>query len=99
MDEKILCMDTKTGIFFYTTAEDIRRVIKEVNESISKVNKESIKLNDLLQLLEIPRAMIGDFVGWNYPDYLINARIIPSGVNVSGKEIHKVEFIPEPKFL
>lgn len=97
--EKILCMERATKLCFYTTVGDIRRTFMELNEDVSKNDKKIVRLNDWFKLLEIPINKSGDLIGWIYPDYLINARVTPTGIKVDGKEIHEIELIPKPTFL
>ena len=59
----VLCYDTYSGRYFYSTMEDIRRAENAVNKTI--VNGYYAALTDLYDQLGLDRTKFSDEIGWN----------------------------------
>lgn len=99
MNNKILCLELETHLYFYTTVEEIGRAINKLNGEITRLSSTVITLNDFLLEIGCEKTVMGEVLGWILPDYLLNVQIIPSGLKDANEEVHIIKFIPLPTFL
>ena len=62
-NDKVLFYDEFSGRYFHSTVADILRVELEVNKTLSDWG--GLYLNDVYDLLDIPRTNYGDHLGWS----------------------------------
>lgn len=69
-NDKYLCYDAITGRYFKSDIETIKRAINELNRDL--VQEMYISLNEFYCTIGLPTVSVGDNIGWNIDDGLID---------------------------
>ena len=67
---KTLCLDDMSGRYFYSSAEDIRKAFNTINKRM--MDEYYISLNELYNELGLPEIVLGEDMGFNIDDGLID---------------------------
>lgn len=65
----VLCLDALTGRYFKSDIEKIRQVVNELNRAL--LSEMWLSLNDLYYALDLPNTVLGDEMGWDIDQGLI----------------------------
>lgn len=65
-----LCLDDASGRYFYSSAEEIRKASNRINKRI--MDEYYISLNEFYDELGLEECTLGDFLGFNVDDGLID---------------------------
>lgn len=68
-NSEVLCCDSISGRYFKSTVNDIGRAVNNVNKQL--LYDMYISLNEFYDELELPHTDVGDELGWNLDDGLI----------------------------
>lgn len=67
---KTLCLDDMSGRYFYSSAEDIRKAFNTINKRM--MDEYYISLNELYNELGLPEIVLGEDMGFNIDDGLVD---------------------------
>lgn len=69
---KTRCYDGQTGRYFESDIESIRQIVNKLNYRLQ--SEHYISMNELFYELALPNTDLGDLIGWNLDDGLIEIR-------------------------
>lgn len=67
---KTRCYDGQTGRYFESDIESIRQIVNKLNYRLQ--SEHYISMNELFYELALPNTDLGDLIGWNLDDGLID---------------------------
>lgn len=91
----ILCYDSLSGRYFNSNIEEIKKIQNEFN--IELIHSLYISLNDFYYALGLSGTKLGDEIGWNLSDGLIEINF-STQLAENGKPCLVLDYITEPKF-
>ena len=65
-NNKIPCLDTTTGLYFQSSAIELRKIENELNRELN--DSCYVSLNDFYDAIDQPHTTVGDEVGWSSND-------------------------------
>lgn len=89
-----LCYDLISGRYFKSSMNELKRVENIANKNL--LRDGYISLNEVYYELGLSSIHIGDELGWNVDDGLIEMRIMPE-MSDNDKPCLAIEYVTEPK--
>lgn len=93
---EVLCFDSLSGRYFKSDLEKIRRTVNELNRDL--LRGDYLSLNEAYYALGLPSIKIGDQMGWEVNDGLIDPSY-STQMSEDGVPCIVVNFTARPKFL
>ena len=90
-----LCYDSLSGRYFKSDIEKLRKAINELNHSM--INDMCVSLNDYYDLIGLKGISVGDRLGWNANDSLVELSFSTQLAD-NGVPCLVVDFIARPKY-
>jgi hypothetical protein len=90
-----LCYDSLSGRYFWSTMEDIKAAINNMNKRM--MNDMFVPLNDLYSDLELDGTDLGDLVGWYIDDGLVETDF-SAIVGDDGRPCLVIEYDIKPRY-
>lgn len=94
---KDLCYEMSTGRYFWSGAEKIRAVVNKFNHELLTENTKT--LNELYYELGLPHTDLGDKVGWDSEDGVVELVLSAQVSELPEHPVLVVDFIYRPKYL
>lgn len=91
-----LCYDMFTGRYFYSTASKIHAAVNKFNEELLSENTKV--LNELYYDLGLPAVEIGDKIGWNLDQGMVEV-YLGAKIATDDRPCITLEFIKRPQYL
>lgn len=76
-----LCYDSMFGRYFYSDVEMLRRAENKLNRQMATMSEPYISLNEFYMEIGLPSVDIGEELGWNVNDGMIELRFSSQLVN------------------
>lgn len=76
-----LCYDSMFGRYFYSDVETLKRAENKLNRQMATMSEPYISLNEFYMEVGLPSVDIGDELGWNVDDGMIELRFSSQLVN------------------
>jgi hypothetical protein len=92
-----LCLDDQSGRYFYSNPEDIRKAFNIINKRI--MDEYYVSLNELYDELGLPPITLGDDLGFNVDDGLVDIEHIFTASLHNETPILVVNYEVSPKFM
>lgn len=93
----VLCYDSISGRYFKSDADNIKRIINDLNKEL--LDSMCVSINDLYYMLDLPSLKpIGDDIGWHIDNGLINV-YFSSQISDDGTPCLVIEFDTPPVYL
>ena len=92
-----LCYEMSTGRYFWSDAEKIRAAANQFNKELMSENVKT--LNEFYYDLGLPMVELGNYVGWEIDDGLIDVLISARVSDAYEKPCLVLDFVSRPKFL
>lgn len=92
-----LCFEMSTGRYFYSDAEKIRAAINKFNKELMSENVKT--LNELYFDLGLPSVELGNYVGWEVDNGLVEEIITAQVSHFNERPTLALDFINRPMVL
>lgn len=92
-----LCYEMSTGRYFYSDAAKIHAVVNKFNHELMSDNVKM--LNELYYDLGLPGVELGNYVGWEIDDGLVEETLIAQVSQRNERPTLVLDFINRPKYL
>ena len=92
-----LCMDDMSGRYFYSDPEEIRKACNLINKRM--MDEYYISLNELYDELGLPEITLGDDVGFNIDDGLIDIEHLFTAALYNDTPILVMNYDVSPKYM
>ena len=76
-----LCYDSMFGRYFYSDVETLKRAENKLNRQMATMSEPYISLNEFYMEIGLPAVDIGEDLGWNVDDGMIELRFSSQLVN------------------
>lgn len=76
-----LCYDSLFGRYFYSDVDSIKRAVNRLNRDMATMSEPYISLNEFYMEIGMPTVDMGDRLGWNVNDGLIDLHFSSQLVN------------------
>ena len=76
-----LCYDSMFGRYFYSDVETLKRAENKLNRQMATMSEPYISLNEFYMEIGLPSVDIGEDLGWNVDDGMIELRFSSQLVN------------------
>lgn len=76
-----LCYDSMFGRYFYSDVETLKRAENKLNRQMATMSEPYISLNEFYMEIGLPIVDIGECLGWNVDDGMIELRFSSQLVN------------------
>lgn len=76
-----LCYDSMFGRYFYSDVETLKRAENKLNRQMATMSEPYISLNEFYMEIGLPTVDIGEDLGWNVDDGMIDLRFSSQLVN------------------
>ena len=76
-----LCYDSMFGRYFYSDVETLKRAENKLNRQMATMSEPYISLNEFYMEIGLPVVEIGEELGWNVDDGMIELRFSSQLVN------------------
>lgn len=93
--DKTRFLDPLGGRYFETELEKVRRAESVLNRRV--IGEMYMSLNEFYDEIGIPHTELGDLLGWNVDDGMIDIRL-PAGKDENDKPCLVIEFNVKPKY-
>ena len=90
-----LCYDTLSGRYFKSDLEQIKRIRNDLNARL--ISEMYISLNEFYDELELDHTILGDDLGWNMDDGLLELDF-STQLSDDGRPCIVINYIPAPKY-
>lgn len=90
-----LCYDYMSGRYFWSSIEDVKAAINNINKTMRLDNE--VSLNDFYSELSLERIGVGDLLKW-YIDYGYVEAALSSQLSDDGRPCLVVDFDVEPRY-
>lgn len=96
-EKKKLFYEPLSDRYFWSDVESVRKALNDLNAAF--MYEAFISVNDWYDMLDIPRTKVGDYLGWNGSDGLID--IVPNGetkIAPNGDPCFVIVYCTEPEY-
>ena len=90
-----LCYDTLSGRYFKSDLEQIKRIRNDLNARL--ISEMYISLNEFYDELELDHTILGDDLGWNMDDGLLELDF-STQLSDDGRPCIVINYTPAPKY-
>ena len=95
-DGDVLCYDALSGRYFKSSVDCINKAVNELNRTM--MNDMYVSLNDFYDEIGLSHINLGDELGWNMDNGLIDLDLTDAQVTDDGRPCLVVDYLVAPKY-